>query len=682
MSIFVLYLLRNRQLIKIKDIFFVRSLFRNNLIRLKRRSVVAAFCTVLGLIGFFNLNGQGVYGWDASFGTENNNDQGAAIVQMPDRGFITTGFSNSFGSSRQIYTIRTDVDGTVLWEHIEGTGANDVGTDLVVASDQNGVVVLGKGENLINGGDDVIFFKLDNDGTKLWTNYFSTSLDDEGRGIAVTNDGGYIITGYTEDGSGSKDAFLLKIDSDGNEEWIETYGGNFDDVGNSVQQLPNGNFVMTGRTEVSNNNSDIYVLKVNSSGVVLFEDSFGSGSGFDEGWDLAVGTDGTTFITGQLGNQSGVAFLRIENDNSFSLETVDDVPLFSIGTGITIADDGNIVISGYHESSVIDLNFLLIKVDPSGNNVFWERSIGQDDFLELGDDRVDIAKTSDGGFVLIGSRTLSGLFDYYLIRTNPNGQLLTNHIVGRAFRDANNDCNFQSSEEGVRNWIVEAKGTDRTFYGSVDAEGNFDVRTDTGTYILNIISPNIYWDKVICQAPDASVTVSVYDTVILNYPIQTAIDCVYRIDFCNQGTQIAVAAEVEVVLEKNLIFQSSTLPAVQVVDDSLYVFAVGNIDVGDCGFFEMTVNADCNITIANEAHCVRASITPDETCLAPDPNWDESSIRVDSWCEGDSVIFQLNNVGDGNMLQSSKFFIVEDMNYFQLVLTKEWHFQLMENIIE
>ncbi|MDG2418195.1 MAG: T9SS type A sorting domain-containing protein, partial [Saprospiraceae bacterium] len=99
--------------------------------------------------------------------------------------------------------------------------------------------------------------------------------------------------------------------------------------------------------------------------------------------------------------------------------------------------------------------------------------------------------------------------------------------------------------------------------------------------------------------------------------------------------------------------------------DSLYVFAIGNIEVGECGFFEINVTADCATTIANEAHCVEARIFPDATCLAPNPNWDQSSIKVDSYCEGDSVVFILENVGTGSMIQEVKFIVVEDIVMLQ-----------------
>ncbi len=658
----------------------MRSINIHNLVRLKKLSIVAVLSLALGLTGFFEANAQNVYGWDKIYGGSNGPDEAQGIVEMKDRGLVLVGSSNSFGQGNQIYTIRTDVDGTVLWTDTLGNAGPEMGLDVTVASDQNGVVIVGNGENLVNGGDDIIFFRLDDNGNKLWTNYYSTSNDDEAFGIATTIDGGYIITGYTEDGQGDKDLLLVKIDGNGNEEWVNTYGGNFDDLGNAVRQRANGNFVVTGYSEVSSSDKNIYVLEVNDDGSVISEDFAGIIGQYDEGLDLAIANDGTVFITGGTGNQSNIAVLKLLPDGNFTFFSFGVSNLYEIGNSIAIASDGNLVIAGYNEVSAIDLNFFLIKVDPNGA-LIWEKSIGQSNRTELG---YDIVRTYDGGFAIAGSKSLSAFSntDIYLVRTNKNGDLLTNHIIGNAFRDTNNDCSFQTGEGGTRNWIVEAKGVDRTFYGSVDVDGNFDVLTDTGSYEVNIIAPNVYWDLTTCQMINFPVEVETFDTVFLDYPIQTEIDCpvmevdvatsriipcednVYRVDFCNQGTQIAIGGTVELILEKNLIYNSSSLPFIFNID-SLYTFAIGNIDIGECGFFEVNVTADCATTIVNEAHCVDAKIFPDATCLAPNPNWDQSSIKVDSYCEGDSVVFILENVGTGPMLQEVKFIVVEDIIMFQ-----------------
>ena len=675
--IFVLYLLRNKQ----SKENFVRLYNTYHSIRLKQHRIVAVLCIVLSLIGIFELNAQNVYGWDKVFGG-NGPDEAKGIVEMRDKGLVIVGVSNSFGNANQVYTIRTDIDGTVLWTDTIGGAGEEFGLDITVSSDQRGVVIVGNGEDIANGGKDVIFYKLDDKGNKVWINNYSTSTDDEAFGITTSTDGGYLITGYTENTDGIKELFILKIDSNGNQEWVNIYGGDNDQQGNAIMEMSNGDIVVTGYTRNISGDANIYVLKVNSTGDLIFEESVGSSLGeYDEGNDLVIAADGSIFVTGQLGNQSNVALLKLNSDGSFGfLFSYGASNLFEIGNDIVIADDGNLVIAGYKEVSGFDLNFYLIKVSSEGASApIWEKSIGQPQLTELG---FCLVKTYDGGFAIAGSRAESVLANssFYLVKTNKNGATLTNHIIGKAFRDNNNDCNFQNGETSVRNWMVEAKGANRTFYGSVDADGNFDILTDTGNYQINIIIPNVYWDATTCQTINFPVDMATYDTVYLNYPIQAEIMCpamevdvstariipcednVYRVDYCNKGTQLAIGATVDLIFEKNLTVNSSSLPWVS-NDDSLYTFAIGNIDIGECGFFEVNVSADCNIV--NEAHCVEARITPDDTCLAPSPDWDGSSLRVDSYCDGDSVIFLIQNVGADALSQEKTYIVIEDVILFQ-----------------
>jgi predicted secreted protein len=90
-------------------------------------------------------------------------------------------------------------------------------------------------------------------------------------------DGGYVIVGETSSyGNGASDVWLIKTDSQGQEEWNQTFGGNQNDIGYFVQQVEDGGFVLTGQTgSYGNGSKDVWLIKTDSQGQEEWNQTYG-----------------------------------------------------------------------------------------------------------------------------------------------------------------------------------------------------------------------------------------------------------------------------------------------------------------------------------------------------------------------------------------------------------------------
>jgi len=248
----------------------------------------------------------GVIEWQKLYGGFYN-DLLTSIKITSDGGFIVSGYSESSDGDVALHIgnydywiLKLDASGDIEWQKTLGGSSEDYATNILQTAD-GGYLAIGHTKS-INGNVtgnhglfDIWIVKMNILGVIEWKKAFGGSNDDKisdayaNYSIVQTTEGGYIFTGKTKstDGDitsnqGLNDVWVVKINGLGVIEWQKTFGGTSDDFGQSVIQTADGNYVITAGSASNNGDftsnlgaTDLWVIKINSTGNIIWKSSFG-----------------------------------------------------------------------------------------------------------------------------------------------------------------------------------------------------------------------------------------------------------------------------------------------------------------------------------------------------------------------------------------------------------------------
>jgi hypothetical protein len=324
----------------------------------------------------------------------------------------------NLSNSEDICLIKTDKWGKEVWRKNHDLGSYDY-TSSLVECDDGGFLVTGYSGRGAANNYDIIILKTDVRGNYQWSQKYNNKEGDFALGVAKTTDGGYIITGSTNEDvynpAQSSDLFLLKIDASGQKQWIKTYGGEKSEGGQSVVQTNDGGFIVAGYTSSYGAGAeDVYLLKTDQAGTEQWHKTFG-GSSWDSAYCIKQTDDGGCIIVGSSGN---VYLIKTDVDGNMEWSYSYGPDGTEQGYSVCLTSDGGYAIVGYMKHPFPDAQVYLIKTDSNGG-LQWTKTFGgaEDDW------GTSIQEVSSGGYAIVGGTASFSEGRIYFIRTDKDGNV-------------------------------------------------------------------------------------------------------------------------------------------------------------------------------------------------------------------------------------------------------------------
>lgn len=391
----------------------------------------------------------GVTQWANNYGASGGSDYGFHVIQTLDSGYVFTGAYGS--SSEDVYIVKTDNDGDLLWEKHWGSLDAEVCFGMVEIPSDSGLVIVGA------IGDYPRIIRTDKNGDTLWTKTFSDTAGFYN--IIHSSDGGYIMCGAIGGYLGLR-SFVFKTDNLGNEIWRNEFvGGGGERLYKTVEQN-NGNLAVVGYSleDSPPPKVDAIVRILDSQGDQLSYNTYG-------------GVQDDYFLGSCLTPTNGLVMVGTTTH-----------------TVMPIAED----------------RILAVKVDENINSI-WEVELGNNDGVQWGR---DVCRASDGGYVICGDKANNDGAHLYLLKINENGSLVSTielqlpqiglSVYPNPFQDVTT-ITFEKELDGNHELILLSSNgqmvfSDKLEIGTIEYNLNRN-NLPAGMYILNIIGDKTNWTR-------------------------------------------------------------------------------------------------------------------------------------------------------------------------------------------
>ncbi|MEM6833616.1 MAG: hypothetical protein AAF562_08345 [Pseudomonadota bacterium] len=278
-----------------------------------------------------------------------------------------------------------------------------------------------------------------------WERTFGGADWDSAYDVITTADGGFLVAGQTASkGAGKADVWVIKLDNSGKLLWDRAFGGNRRDGANGIAATADGGFLIVGHTwSKGAGEADIWAIKIDSTGNLLWDQTFG-GAGREYASRVITASDGGFAILGSTRSTGAggddVWVIRTDSKGNKIWDRTFGTNFSDTALGITkTVDKGFLIAGNFPPDGSLISNVKMIKIDGTGKSQ-WETKLAFRDFADQF--AYDVSAGKDSGFLVSGWTTLlnKAFRHLWVVKLDQSG----NQIWNRAY-----DRNGNSNGQGV-----------------------------------------------------------------------------------------------------------------------------------------------------------------------------------------------------------------------------------------
>lgn len=315
------------------------------------------------------------------------NDKANSAVILNDALYLFGSTKSFLDPQGDFYLLKLDLEGKLIYEKSYGGNAEEEGIDIIATKDGN-LLLVGSTESTGNGMKDFYAIKINEQGDVLWEATAGGGLHDKPSDVIETYDTKFCISGYTESfGAGMLDIYMVWLDQNGNFIREKTHGADDIDGSSEIIELENNQLMLYGFTKNYGASSrDFMLQKMDYAGELIWRKRYG-GAAYEE----------------------SQGFVRTE--------------------------EGDFVLNGHSSSSDPNHDLYVVKVAANGDEI-WSNHYGG----SMHDGGQAILINSEGNYVCV-ARSMSfanGDRNIYMLTSDPNGNIISENIIGGAKNDWGN----------------------------------------------------------------------------------------------------------------------------------------------------------------------------------------------------------------------------------------------------